>query len=167
MAIAMTTASLCACSGGSSPTAPTAALPPANIAGSYSLTMTAASSCAANLPFPILGFAATITQTGSAIQAQLVAHAPGSPSGTISGTVSGQTVSFSSFPLTEAMGRGATLTGSSNLTVASGGMTMTGTLSGTFQTPSGLSCTSTSHQLEVVKLCPQTTPTGTVLAPCV
>src|SRR5689334_4055771 len=148
VAIATIIGSLTACSS-SSPTAPS--VPPANIAGSYSLTMTAASSCAANLPFPILGFGATITQTGSAVQAQLSAHAPGTPTGTITGTVTGQTVTFSSFPLTEAMGRGATLTGSGNLTVASNGLTMTGTLSGTFQTPSGLSCNSTSHQLEMVK----------------
>ena len=162
LAIVVASGSL-AC-GGSSPTAPTA--PPANIAGPYSLTITAAPTCAANLPFPILGFASTNTQTGAAIQAQLVGHAPGAPTGTVSGTVSGQTVSFASFPLTEAMGRGATFAGSANLNVASSGMTMTGTLSGTFQTPSGLSCNSTSHQIEMVKLCPQTTATGTVLAPC-
>ena len=58
--------SLTACSGGSgsssSPTAPTA--PPANIAAQYSTTITAASTCSANVPFPLLGFLATVTQTG-------------------------------------------------------------------------------------------------------
>ena len=163
VAIATVIGSLTACSS-SSPTAPTA--PPANIAGQYSTTITAASTCSANLPFPILGFAATITQTGAAIQAQLVAHAPGAPSSTVSGTVSGQTVNFSSFSLTEAMGRGATLAASGNLNVASGGLTITGTLSGTFQTPSGPSCNAANHQLELVKLCPQPSATGTVLVPC-
>ena len=165
LAIAAAIVSFVECGGGSSsPTAPTA--PPANIAGPYSATITAASTCSANLPFPILGFAATITQTGAAIQTQLVAHAPGAPSGTVSGTVSGQTVNFSSFSLTEAMGRGATLAASGNLNVASGGLSITGTLSGTFQTPSGSSCNSTNHQLEMVKLCPQPTTMGTVLLPC-
>ena len=163
LAVATAIGSLTAC-GSSSPAAPTA--PPANIAGPYSLTVTAASTCAANLPFPILGFAATITQTGAAIQAQLIAHAPGAPSGTVSGTVSGQTVNFPSFPLNEAMGRGATFAASGNLNVASNGLSITGTLSGTFQVPSGSSCNATNHQLELVKLCSQATATGTVLAPC-
>jgi hypothetical protein len=97
---------------------------------------------------------------------QLVAHAPGTPSVTVSGTVSGQTVNFPSFSLTEAMGRGAALVASGNVNVASGGLSMTGTLSGTFQTSFGPICNSTNHQLELVKLCPQATATGTVLVPC-
>ena len=164
LAIATAIGSLVACGGGSSPTAPTA--PPANIAGPYSLTITAASTCSANLPFPVLAFAATITQTGAAVQVQLVAHAPGAPSGTVSGTVSGQTVNFASFSLTETMGRGATLAASGNANVATGGLSMTGTLSGAFQTPSGASCNSANHQLQLVKLCLQPTATGTVLVPC-
>src|SRR5688572_17154475 len=143
LAIATAVGSLAACGGGSSgPTAPTA--PPANIAGPYSATITAASTCSANLPFPVLAFAATITQTGAAVQVQLVAHAPGAPSGTVSGTVSGQTVNFASFSLTEAMGRGAALAASGNASVATSGLSITGTLSGTFQGPSGLSCNSTN-----------------------
>ena len=161
LAIVMAIGSLMACSDG--PTAPT---PPANIAGPYSATITAASTCAANLPFPVLVFATTITQTGAAVELQLVAHAPGAPSGTVSGTVSGQTVNFASFSLTEAMGRGAALAASGNVNVATGGLSMTGTLSGTFQTPSGLSCNSTNHQLQLVKLCPQSTGSGTALVPC-
>ena len=165
LAIATAIGSLTACDGGSStPTAPT--VPPAQVAGPYAATVTAASTCAANVPFPILGFSATVTQNGSAIQVELIAHAPGTPSGTVSGTVSGQTVNFTSFPLSEAMGRGATLAASGNLNVATGGLTITGTLNGTFKTPSGLSCTSTNHQLELVKLCSQPTANGTVLLPC-
>ena len=163
LAIAMAICSFTAC-GSSSPTAPT--VPPANVAGPYSATITAASTCSANLPFPVLGFGVTITQTGAAIQAQLTAHAPGAPSNTVSGTVSGQTVNFSSFPLTEPMGRGATLAASGNLNVATNGLKMTGTLSGTFQVPSGPSCNSTSHQVEMIKLCSQPTTTGTALVPC-
>jgi hypothetical protein len=97
---------------------------------------------------------------------ELVAHAPGAPSGTVSGTVSGQTVTFPNFSLNEAMGRGATLAASGNLNVASGGLSITGTLTGTFQTPSGLSCNAANHQLELVKLCSQPTANGTALLPC-
>ena len=164
LAIATAIGSLTACGGSSSPTAPTA--PPANIAGPYSAILTAASTCSANVPFPVLGFSATITQTGAAVQVQLQAHAPGTPSGTVSGTVSGQTVNFPSFSLSEAMGRGATLAASGNASVATGGLKITGTLSGTFQTPSGSSCNAANHQLELVNLCPQPTATGTALLPC-
>ena len=164
LAIATVIGSLTACSGGSSPTAPTA--PPANIAAQYSTTITAASSCSANVPFPMLGFLATVTQTGAAVHVDLMAHAPGSPTGSVSGTVAGQTVSFPSFPLTEAMGRGATLAASATGNIATGGLKITGTLSGTFQTPSGLSCNAANHQLEMVKLCSQPTSTGTALLPC-
>jgi hypothetical protein len=169
LAISMAIGSLTACGGGSSssPTAPT--VPPADVAGSFSANLTASSTCAANVPFPLLGFAATITQTGSAAQVQLVAHAPGAPSGTVAATVSGQTVNFSNFALSEAMGRGATLTASGNLNVAktgTNGLSITGTLSGTFQTPSGASCNATNHQLEMIKLCPQPTAMGTIALPC-
>ena len=165
LAIAIAFGSLTACSGGnSSPTAPT--VPPANIAGQYSMTIIAASACAANVPFPLLGFLATVTQTGGAVQVELLAHAPGSPTGNVSGTVSGQAVNFASFPLTEAMGRGATLAASATGNVATGGLKITGSLNGTFQTPSGLTCTAANHQLELVKLCPQPTSTGSQLVPC-
>jgi hypothetical protein len=163
LAIAVATGFLMACGGGSSPTAPT---PPANIAGPYGATITASSTCSANLPFPVLAFSATVTQTGAAIQVQLVAHAPGAPSTTVSGTVSGQTVNFPSLSLSEAMGRGVALAASGNANVAANGMSITGTLSGTYQTPSGSSCNAANHQLELVKLCPQPTATGTALLPC-
>lgn len=171
LAIAMAIGTLAACSGGSSgsgPTAPTSSAPPANIAGPYVATITASSACAANLAFPVLGFLATVTQTGAAVQVQLIAHAPGAPSGTVSGTVSGQTLHFPSFPLNDVMARGATLAASGNLNVASSGLSITGTLSGTFQTtPSGPSCNAANHQIELVKQCPQATATGSVLLPCV
>lgn len=165
LATATAIGSLVACSGASSsPTAPTA--PPANIAGQYSTTITAASTCSANLPFPVLGFFATITQTDAAVQVQLLAHAPGAPSSTVSATVSGQAVNFPAFPLTEAMGRGATLVASGTANVATGGLSITGALSGTFQTPSGLSCNSTSHQLQLVKLCEKQSANVVELVPC-
>jgi hypothetical protein len=167
LAIATVIGALTACSsgsGGGSPTAPSA--PPANIAGQYSTTITVASTCSGNVPFPILGFFATVTQTGGAIQVELLAHAPGAPSGSVSGSVAGQAVTFPSFPLSEAMGRGAALAASATGNVATGGLKITGTLSGTFQTPAGLTCNAANHQFEMVKLCSQPTSTGSQLAPC-
>jgi hypothetical protein len=171
LAIATALGSLIAsggCSGGSSPTAPTPPPPPANVAGPYGATITAASTCSANLPSEtrVLEFFATITQTGPAVQVQLIAHVPGVPEVTFSGTVSGQTVNFPSFSFTAPMGRGAALAASGNANVAANGLSITGTLNGTYQTSSGASCNAANHQLQLVKLCSQPTPTGTVLLPC-
>jgi hypothetical protein len=163
LAIATAIGSLMACSGGSSPTAPT---PPANIAGPYNVHINAASSCATNLPSEAstLLFITTVNQTGTAVQMELIGHQGGTA--TVSGTVSGQTVSFPSFSLGETAGRGATLAASGSASVVSPNR-LTGTLNGTFQTTSGSTCTAANHQLEMVKLCSQPTPSGTALVPCV
>jgi hypothetical protein len=165
LAIATAIGSLTAC-GSSSPTAPTA--PPANIAGSYNTTITAASTCSANLPTETraLEFLANITQTGAAVQVQLIAHVPGVPEVTFSGTVSGQTVTLPTVSFTAPMGRGAALTASGNANVAANGLSITGTLNGTYQTTSGASCNAANHQLQLVKLCSFPTANGTVLLPC-
>ena len=170
LAIATATGLLMACGGcssGGSPTASTPPAPPANIAGPYGANLIASSACSANLPLEArtLGFFVTIKQTGAAVQLELVAHVPGAPTFTIAGTVSGQTVNLPSFSFSETVGRGATLTASGNASVGANG-TITGTLSGTYQTPSGGSCNAANHQLEMVKLCPQPTATGTALVPC-
>jgi len=167
LAIAMAIGSLMACGGCSGGSSPAAATPPANIAGSYSAIITASSTCSANLPPATweLGFLATITQSGAAAQVQLVAHAPGAPSTTVSGTVSGQTVNFPSFSLSETMGAGAALVASGNANVAADA-SITGTLSGTYQTSSGSSCNAANHQLKMVKLCLKPTDNGTALLPC-
>src|SRR5690348_10008702 len=123
LAIAVAIGSVTACGGGGGSSSPTAPTPPANIAGSYAATLTASSSCSANLPAAssVLGFLATVTQTGSAAQVQLVTHMPGTPSTTLSGTVSGQTINFPNFSLSETMGGGAALTGSGSATLAANG----------------------------------------------
>jgi hypothetical protein len=169
LAIAAVIGSLSACGGGSdgsSPTAPTT--PAANIAGSYGVTLTASSTCSANLPSEThtLDFFATMTQTGAAVEVQLVAHVPGAPSVTFSGAVSGQTVNFPNFSISAAMGRGAALAASGNANVAANGLSITGTLNGAYQTSSGSSCNAANHQLQLVKLCSQPTATGTALLPC-
>ena len=168
LAIATAIGSLTACGGGGSATAPTPPAPPANIAGPYGANIIASSTCSANLPSETrtLGFFATITQTGSAIEVQLVAHVPGAPSLTVSGTVSGQTVTFPSISFSETVGRGATLAASANASVGANG-SITGTLSGTYQTPSGSSCSAANHQLEMVKLCETKVDQGVALLPCV
>ena len=164
-AIAMAIGALMACGGDGGPTAATA---PANIGGSYSATVSASSSCSVNLPTEsrALDFLANITQTGSAVQVQLIAHVPGVPENTFSGTVSGQTVNFPSFSFTQTMGRGAALAASANANVAANGLSITGTLNGAYQTSSGASCNAANHQLQLVKLCLQTVPNGTAMLPC-
>ena len=167
LAIAMAIGSLVACSGGNtgvgSPTAPTPATNAADtaassgdIGGSYSGTITPSSTCSANLPpeARALGFGATITQTGAAIQVQLVAGA--SPV-TVSGTVSGQTVNLPGFslsgvgrvagvPLVATVALAAT---GGNANVAADG-SISGVLGGTYQTAAG-SCNAANHQLQMVK----------------
>ena len=161
LAIAMAMGSLTAC-GGDSPSAPT---PPANIAGSYNVSVTASSSCSASLPADAraLVFVSTVTQAGAAVQMELLDHQ--GDTGTVSGTVSGQTVNFPSWALSESLGNGATLAASGSASVVTANR-LTGTLSGTYQTPSGSSCNAANHQLEMVKLCLQPTANGTALLPC-
>ena len=169
LAIATAIGSLAACGGdGSSPTAPTPA-PPANVAGPYDANIIASSTCSANLPSETrsLFFVATVTQTGAAVQLQLVAKAPGNPSVTVAGTISGQTVSFPSvsFSATTPGGGVSIVATTGKANVAANGE-IAGTLSGTYQTPTGSSCNAANHQLEMVKLCPQPTPAGSALVPC-
>lgn len=166
LAIAGALGALTACGGDGSPTAPSA--PPANVAASYEATVTASSTCAANLPIETraLNFLANITQTGAAVQVQLIAHVPGVPEGTFSGTVAGQTVTFPNFAFNATMGRGAALAASGSANVAANGLSITGTLNGAYQTSSGASCNAANHQLQLVKLCLQPTATGTAMLPC-
>jgi hypothetical protein len=167
LAIAAAIGSLTACGGDSgSPTAPTAAL--ANIAASYATKITASSTCSANLPIETraLDFLADITQTGPAVQVKLIAHVPGVPEITFSGTVSGQTVSFPNVLFTQTMGRGAALTATGSANVAANGLSITGTLNGTYQTSSGASCNAANHQIQLVKLCSTPTANGTAMLPC-
>ena len=108
LAIAMAIGALTACSGSSSPTTPTP-MQNANIDGPYNVTITASSTCSANLPREArsLLFVGTITQAGASVQVQLVSHQ--NATGAVSGTVSGQTVTFPSFSLNETLGQGATI----------------------------------------------------------
>ena len=151
LAMATAIASLVAC-GGSGPTAPTPAATPANIAGSYDATIGPSSTCSANLPVEtrVLHYVANITQTGAAVKVQLVAQVIWNTV-TVNGTVSGQTIHFSSFSFSEistAGGIALVATGTAN--VAPDG-SITGTLSGTFATPSGASCNAVNHPFYLAK----------------
>jgi len=144
-AIAMAIGSVMACSGGSSPTAPTA--PPANVAGTYNATITASSTCAANLPAAAwaVNFASNITQTGAAVQVQLFQHVG---MNTVTGTVSGQTINFSTMSLSGTTGAGAvTVVATGTANVDANGE-IAGTLSGTYQLASGTTCNAANHQIQ-------------------
>lgn len=64
------------------------------------------------------------------------------------------------------MGRGAALAASGIAGVAANGLSLTGNLSGTYQTSSGAACNATNHQIQFVKLCPTPIPNGTAMLPC-
>ena len=150
LAIAMAIGSVMACGG--SPTAPTPSATPANIAGSYSATIGASSTCSANLPpeTRVLHYVANIAQTGAAVQVQLLAHVIWN-SVTVTGTVSGQTITFSSFSFSENdTGGGVALVATGTGNVAADG-TITGTLRGTYGTLSGSTCSAGNHQIAMVK----------------
>lgn len=145
-------ACLVACDGGG-PAAPTPApTTPANIAGSYDLSIGASSTCSANLPVDtrVLHYVANVSQTGAAFSVQLLAHVTWN-NAVVTGTVSGQTLTFSTFSFSENdTGGGVALAATGTASVAGDG-SITGTLSGAYQTPSGSNCTATNHQLHMGK----------------
>ena len=146
LTLAVAIVALAACDSG--PTAPTNA----NIAGSYNLTITASSTCAANLPAETraLNYTANITQTGPSFNLSLLAHVIFN-SATVIGTVSGQTIIFSTFSFNEiTTGGGVALSTTGTASVAADA-SITGTLNGSFQTPSGASCNAANHQIQLVK----------------
>jgi hypothetical protein len=155
LAIAIATGSLVACNGGSgssSPTAPTAPTTPANIAGSYNLSIGASSTCSANLPpeTRVLHYVADVAQTGAAVQVQLLAQVIWNTV-TVNGTVSGQRINFSSFSFSEiSTAGGVALVATGTADVAADG-SITGTLSGTYQTPSGANCNAVNHPFHMVR----------------
>ena len=153
LAIAIAIGSAMACGGsGTRPTAPTAPTTPANIAGSYNLSIGAASSCSANLPVDtrVLNYVANVSQTGTAFNVQLLANVIWN-NAVVTCTVSGQTVTFSTFSFSENdTGGGVALATTGTASVAADG-SISGTLTGAYQTPSGSNCNAANHQLHMVK----------------
>jgi hypothetical protein len=155
-AIATAIGSSMAC--GSSPTNPTPAPTPtpANIAGSYELTLVASSTCSENLPpeTRLLKYVADITQTGTLNNLMIMTlSAEGVAFGEviISGAITGQEIKITQFVFSEkTTGGGIAMLATGTAIVAPNG-SITGTLSGIYQTPSGASCNSTVHQIGLVK----------------
>ena len=89
-----------------------------------------------------------MTQTGAAFNLNLMGHVIF----TVTGTVSGQTIAFSTFSFSETITAGGVValaaTGTAN--VAADG-SITGTLSGNYQAPSGANCNAASHQIQMVR----------------
>jgi hypothetical protein len=146
LAIAMAIGSCMAGGGCGSSASPT---PPANVAGEYTATITASATCAAQLPPTawVLKYPATVTQTGAAVQVKLTQHQ--GTTVTVTGTLSGNTINFASFSLSENMPEGVVgLAATGKADVAADGL-IAGTLNGTYQTPSGTSCSAADHQLQL------------------
>jgi hypothetical protein len=98
----------------------------------------------------MLNYVADVTQSGATVQMQLLAHVIWN-SVAVTGTVSGQTITFSSFSFSENdTGGGVALVATVTGNVAADG-SITGTLSGTYGTPSGVSCNAGTHQIQMVK----------------
>jgi hypothetical protein len=153
LAIATAIGALMACGGGSGSSSPTAPTPTnANVEGSYNVTITASSTCSANLPSAtrVLNYVANMSQTGVAVQGQLLAHVIWN-NVTVSGTVSGKTITFSNFSFSENdTGGGVALVATGTANIAADG-SITGALSGTYATASGPSCNAGNHQIQMVK----------------
>jgi hypothetical protein len=156
LAIAMAIGSLMACGGGT-PTTPTTppAPTPANVAGSYDLTLIASPTCSENLPPATrnLKYVANVSQTGTLNTLFIMTLSGDVVFGdvVIAGGIIGQELKFGSFSMSEkTTGGGIALIATGTATVAPDG-SWTGTLSGIYQTPSGATCNSTVHQIQMVK----------------
>ncbi len=149
--------SLMAC-GDSTPTTPvpTPTPAPANIAGTYDLTLIASSTCSENLPpaTRLLKYVANVTQTGTLNTLVIITlSADGVAFGevVITGAISGQELKITQFAFSEkTTGGGIALIATGTAIIAPNG-SITGTLTGIYQTPSGASCTSSVHQIGLVK----------------
>ena len=148
--------SVIAC-GDSSPTTPnpTPTPTPALIAGSYDLTLTASSTCSQNLPAATrtLQYIANITQTGTLNTLFIITLSGDVTFGEviISGGINGAELKFGSFTFSEkTTGGGIALVATGTAAVAANG-SITGTLNGIYQTPAGATCSSSVHQIGLVK----------------
>ena len=98
----------------------------------------------------MLHYVANVSQTGAAFNVQLLANVIWN-NAVVTGTVSGQTLTFSTFSFSENdTGGGVALATTGTANVAADGSIL-GTLSGTYQTPSGSNCNSANHQLHMGK----------------
>ena len=161
MVLATVLGSLMACDGSPTPPTPTPtptptpSPAPAIIAGSYDLTLIASPTCSQNLPAATrnLKYIANVTQTGTLNTLFIVTLTGNVVFGDviISGGIIGQELKFGGFSFSEqTTGGGIALVATGAATVAPDG-SITGLLNGIFLTPSGASCNSTVHQIQMVK----------------
>lgn len=161
MVLAAAIGSFMACDGSPTPPTPTPtptptpSPTPANIAGSYDLTLIASPTCAQNLPPETrhLKYTANVTQTGTLNTLFIITLSGNVVFGDviISGGIIGQELKFGGFSFSEqTTGGGIALVATGAATVAPDG-SITGLLSGIYLTPSGASCNSTVHQIQMVK----------------
>jgi hypothetical protein len=68
---------------------------------------------------------------------------------TVTGTISGQTINFPSFSLGENMTGGVVALAAAGKANVAADNSIAGTLSGTYQTPSGTTCNAADHQLQL------------------
>ena len=148
---------LMACDGSPTPPTPTPTPTPtpANIAGSYDLTLIASSTCSQNLPpeTRTLKYVANITQTGSLNTLFIITLSGDVAFGEvlIAGGIVGQELKINQFSFSEkTTGGGIAMIATGTATVAANG-SITGTLAGIYQTPTGATCNSTVHQIGLVK----------------
>jgi hypothetical protein len=148
---------LMACGGSPTPPTPTPTPTPtpANVAGAYDLTLTASSTCSQNLPAAtrILKYVANIAQTGTLNTLFIITLSGDVAFGEvlIAGGIVGQELKINQFTFSEkTTGGGIAVVATGTAIVAANG-SITGTLSGVYQTPTGATCTSTVHQIAFVK----------------
>jgi hypothetical protein len=148
LTIALAIGSVIALGACSSPAAPT----PAKIDGSYDLTLTASSACSANLPVEtrVMKFIANVTQTTATFNVSLLAHVIFNSS-VVTGTVNDQTITFSTFSFSEITTAGGIAISSTGTAIVAADGSITGTLNGTYQTPSGATCNAANHQVQMVR----------------
>jgi hypothetical protein len=143
--------------GAADPTTPTTPVvpTPANIAGSYDLTIAASQTCSQNLPVAArtLKYVANITQTGS-LNTLFIMNLSGDVAFgdvIISGGITENVLKIAQFSFSEkTTGGGIAMIATGTAVVASDG-SITGTLSGIFQTPSAATCNSTAHGIQLTK----------------
>jgi hypothetical protein len=146
-----------ACGSSSNYTAPTtpAAPAPANIAGAYDLTLAVSQTCSQNLPpaTRTLKYVANIIQTGT-LNTLFIMNLSGDVSFgdvIISGGITENVLKIAQFSFSEkTTGGGIAMIGTGTAVVAADG-SITGTLSGIFQTPSAAACNSTAHGIQLTK----------------
>jgi hypothetical protein len=155
-AISMAVGSFMGC-GGSSPTLPTTptAPTPANIAGSYDITLAASQTCSQNLPAATrtLKYVANITQTGTLNTLFIMTLSGDVAFGdvVISGAITGQELKIAQFTFSEKTTAGGIAMIATGTAAVNADGAIVGTLSGIYQTPSGASCNSTAHGIQLIK----------------